>query len=80
MDENPARSLATEHLQALYNRRRENLVDLACSLQTNVELAQAIGVCKSLITFYISGKKPINEARARDIEAHMGLEFGSLDR
>jgi hypothetical protein len=79
MDQAPALS-AVEHLAAIYAKRRENLIDLACEVQTNVELAMSIGVSKSLITFYISGKKPINEVRARKIEAHMGLEFGTLDR
>lgn len=80
MDEDPAGALAAEHLQALYTRRRENLIDLACKVETNAAFAASIGVCRSLITFYISGKKPINEVRARDIEAHIGLEFGALDR
>ena len=71
---------AAEYVQALYARRRENFIDLVCKVQTNAEFAQSVGICKSLVTFYISGARHINEERARDIEAHMGLEFGALDK
>lgn len=71
---------SAEHLQAIYDRRRANFIDLALTFDENVKFATAIGVCKSLVTFYISGKRQINEERARDIEAHMGLEFGALDK
>jgi hypothetical protein len=68
-----------QQLEALQRRRRARLLELIARSGGQTEAIEALGKTQAQLSQLSTGRKPIGEALARDIEHRAGKPFGWMD-
>lgn len=71
---------ANEYLRALYATRKVNLHRLVDGYGSQQAVCEAMGVDRAYMSRLATGKTPITECIARNIEEVFHMRFGALDR
>lgn len=66
-------------LDAVQRRRRQRLLDLIARAGGQTEAIEKLGKTQAQLSQLSTGRKPIGEALARDLEHRAGKPFGWLD-